>query len=265
MKKKFYYHAFLTKDYGNWSSIVIDQFKLMENHDLIDAINEVSVSCIHSSEESKRAFDSVVRFWFKNANITYHNSPVEDDESPEFIQTLQSDNSLTENLTMRKIYEDSQNDDFLALYAHTKGITSVSRHLKQFDIDRHITYYYWRDYLNWGVIENWKKCTEALEKGYDMASVNFMIYPYPHYSGTFWWSKSSYIRTLPDPTHTDWYEKVKRYSMDPTFQYAPLRFRDEMWITSRKNFKAAVMHHIYEKDNPAYRFLPRKKYASQVS
>jgi hypothetical protein len=43
-----------------------------------------------------------------------------------------------------------------------------------------------------------EKCIQSLEQGYDAVGVNFIgsnKFPY-HYSGHFWWSKSSHIRNL---------------------------------------------------------------------
>ncbi len=264
MKIKFYYHVFLTEDFGSWSSIVLEQFKMMEDSFLTDHIDDVYIGCVYTLETSRQSFDLLAKKYFPNATIEYHKNTIVSDEDTKFFDELNGDKATTENVTLQRIHKDSQNEDFLALYLHSKGVTATNKTLRTLDIDNFLKYHYWRQYLNWGVIENWKKCVEYLDKGYDIASLNFMFIPYPHVSGNVWWSKSSYIRILPKPDDITWYDKMKSNSGHWGFRKATLRMRDEYWITCEANYKIALIHLNKREDNPSIKYLPRREYAKSV-
>jgi hypothetical protein len=238
----------------------MEQFKLIEDYGLIDHLDEIIISCIYNSEDSKNAFEILAKLYFKNVEISFYKNTIGSDSDITFIDRVNSDKSITENITLKKIYEDSKTENFLVLYMHSKGITYTVRFLQQMKIEEYRKCYYWRQYLNWGVIENWKNCVKLIEEGCDVASVNFMRRPYPHVSGNFWWSKSQYIRNLPDPTDESWYKAMQANSNDWGFKNAAIRFRDEMWITCTNKFKVGLIHNIEEENNPVRKFLPRKQY-----
>jgi hypothetical protein len=54
----------------------------------------------------------------------------------------------------------------------------------------------WRKLMMHFTITHWKKCVEELETN-DVVGVNWRVRPYNHFSGNFWWAKSSYIKQLP--------------------------------------------------------------------
>jgi len=90
--------------------------------------------------------------------------------------------------TLEKIKEfsDSCDYDYKVLYIHTKGVTTP-------DNDCIID---WRDYM---VHFNIDKCELAIKEldDYDTYGVDLVNEPVTHYSGNFWWAKSSYIKKLP--------------------------------------------------------------------
>ena len=264
MKKKFYYHVFLSDDFGTWSSIVTEQFKLMEDHYLTDVLDEVHINCIYISDIARDAFTALANIYFKNPSITYYKNTIGSDNSSDYESKLNTNISLTENITLKQIYDDSQKEDFNILYVHSKGVTSVGRCLKQLRVEDHLKYFYWRQYLNWAVIENWKSCVDAIDDGYDLSSSNFMLNPYPHISGNMWWGKSSYIRTLPDPTDVTWYKQMQEASGDWGFRTAALRFRDEMWVTCSNTFKINLIETVEVENNPAYKIVPRRNYVKSI-
>jgi hypothetical protein len=55
----------------------------------------------------------------------------------------------------------------------------------------------WRKFMEFFNLIKKDDCLKILDK-YDTCGVNLTDQPYKHYSGNFWWSKSSYICTLPD-------------------------------------------------------------------
>lgn len=263
MKNKLYYHIFLSDDYGTWSSIFMEQVKLMEDHNLIEVLDEINIGCVYTTDHARETFEILANSVFKNPNIIYYHNTMGPSEDIYFDSKLNSyeHSAVTENVTMKRIFDDSQKEDFNILYLHSKGVTSVSRHLKTHNIFAYLLYFNWRQYLQWAVIENWKKCVGALDKGYDIASANFMTDPVSHVSGGIWWSKASYIRNLDDPTEINWYFIMREVSHNQDFKYnGSLRHRDEMWICCRNNFKFYHVHLLSEKDSPAYNILPRKSY-----
>ena len=218
MKKTLYYHIFLN-DYGTWSHIFMEQFKLLEDVGLLYEFDKVKMTAISKDKAQVDSFINLIST-FRNTELTvYMNNPE------------------AENVMSRKMWEDSQDDeDFQMLYLHSKGITSVDNHLKNGNAQTFKNYYYWRHFLNWGVIEKWKDCVAALDT-HDLAGVNYFDEPSPHFSGNFWWGNSSYIRMLPDPSTKDWWKYIQNTTTDSWLKNAPDRFRDEMWVCSDKNRK----------------------------
>ncbi len=129
--------------------------------------------------------------------------------------------------TLNKLYEHAINEDAYFLYIHTKGAANPC----QFSDD-------WRNYMEYFTIENWQKCVDMLEK-FDSVGVNFQYEPYKHYSGNYWWSKSSYLKTL---------EKPKKTSN---------RFEHEAWIASG-NINPCSLHN--SNINHYYQPYPKSKY-----
>lgn len=72
------------------------------------------------------------------------------------------------------------------LYIHTKGISTPDNKCIED----------WRNYMLYFVVEKFAICLDAL-KTHDSCGVDLRDDPVLHYSGNFWWSKSSYIKTLP--------------------------------------------------------------------
>jgi hypothetical protein len=112
---------------------------------------------------------------------------------------------LFEVYTINLLYEDAQKEDFNFLYLHTKGVTRDPLHKSVYD---------WVNYLCYFNIYKFKKCVDFL-KEYDTVGANLINEPVTHYSGNFWWSKSSYIRKL---------EKCVYYCFNSP----------EFWITEKK-------------------------------
>jgi len=135
--------------------------------------------------------------------------------------------SLYEVFTINKIHEDCKNEDMNVLYLHTKGITRNN--------DMNVNG--WIDYMIYFDIYNYKKCLELLLDN-DTVGVNLNEHPVFHYSGNFWWSKSSYIKKL----NTCIYESYNS---------------PEFWLTCNKNgkyvglWKSNVNHYnvCYQKEN----------------
>jgi hypothetical protein len=91
--------------------------------------------------------------------------------------------------TINQLREDCirESEDRIILYVHSKGITKpYSKPSRD-----------WRRYLVHFNIERWVDNVALLEHGFDTVGVNLLESPL-HYSGNFWWSKSAYIKNLPE-------------------------------------------------------------------
>lgn len=139
--------------------------------------------------------------------------------------------------TLDLIWNHSQKeDDLTVLYLHTKGVTKPNMQ----------TVKDWTDYLTYFNVERWKDMINSLEEN-DAVGVNFGgnqndINEHPstwgygkaplHFSGNFWWSKSSHIKTLKSP-----------YDFIPDSNYFKWRVACEMWVCSNLEGKYHGLWH----------------------
>ena len=256
-----YYHTYLTENPAVWLHVVMDQFKCMEDSKLFDNLDEFNITCIVGNQNNANNFKELVGLYYPKSNIDFVESPFRSDEDMLGNITTGGSKTINENYTTQKIYERSKTEDMKVLYFHSKGITSVYKHVlgKQGEMEEYRRYQYWRHFLNWGVLEKWKTCVDALDT-FDVAGCNYFDYPSPHFSGTFWWSKSDHIKTLPSPSSTEWWETLKSRVTDPWMRQAPLRFRDEHWVFYKPNIKIYQVKSVKEHSNPANVYVPRKLY-----
>ena len=88
----------------------MEQFKLLEDVGLLHDFDDVKVTAIANDKKHIENFISVLST-FRNIELSvYMNEPE------------------AENVMMRKMWKDSQTDNFEMLYLHSKGITSVENH-----------------------------------------------------------------------------------------------------------------------------------------
>lgn len=85
-------------------------------------------------------------------------------------------------------------EDWYVCYWHAKGITHQPDRL-------HMN---WRKCMERAVIQNWKQCVQNLDSGMDSAGAHWLtperfgaIVKAPFWGGNFWWSKASFLLTLP--------------------------------------------------------------------
>lgn len=261
MKLVAYYHVYLTDDYGTWSSIVMEQLKLMQDAGLLDELHELRINCITQNDGRESKFIDLLNSLglFNKTKLMLVLNPYANDD--EMLANINSDKTITENLTMRRMWHDSQTEDMHLLYIHTKGITSVINALRKGDTYRYSVYYYWRQFLNWGVIEKWKTCINNLHFN-DIAGVNYKTEPSRHFSGGFWWANSSYIRKLPDPSTLDWWNELKAKTENHWLKHASDRFRDEQWPCIDDKVRVYNVHTPKDID-PAGDILPRSVYKNE--
>lgn len=113
-----------------------------------------------------------------------------------------NDASLFENATMKQIITFSKlHDNYNILYLHTKGVSYNDDH-----------YFYpgiisWINYMLYSLVDNSDRCIKLLNI-YDTIGVNIKEHDENplHYSGNFWWGKSSYLKKLSPTVFKDKYD-----------------------------------------------------------
>lgn len=228
-QRRLYYHTCLKEDI-TWSSILLEQFTLMEEKGVLRDMDTVTVTAICDDEGRGIQLLRLLRSYdLKNLTVYFYPST----------------KGEAENLMMRHIWNDACVDDFQMLYLHAKGVTAYTNHLARGDAQTLKNYHLWRAFLNWGVIENYdSEWFDDKLVEYDMIGVNYFNEPAPHFSGNFWWANSRYIKTLPDPATKDWWYDLQSRTQDSWLRSAPDRFRDEMWTCSNPSVRIFSMRNL---------------------
>ena len=150
---------------NNWRSIVVDMFNDIIKSGLYERVKEIRCCVLGNGTTDDISF-------FKYPKVTiFFKSP---------------DISLCEEPTINKIYTDAQSENFRVLYIHSKGVLHNGQNINVTD---------WVNFLKYFMIYKYIRCLQLLP-GCDAIGVNLRNQPVLHYSGNFWWSKSSHIRKL---------------------------------------------------------------------
>lgn len=265
MKKACYYHIYLSDDIGMWSSIFLEQIKCMEDSGLLSELDYMKINCVGQNDGRAEVFASLLKTSAlneKRIDLQFFQNTWKNDH--EMINNLDNKPAVTENITIRQLWADSQNDDMKILYFHAKAVTSTFRVLlNQRNPQLYRQNYNGRQFLNWGFLTNWKTCVDALDT-HDAAGVNYQK-QYPCFGGNYWWTKSPYVRTLADPSTNDWWYKRKQESDLPWLKYeASERFKDEQWILSNKDARVYDMLPLkFPEEDPFLTYFPASKYVNR--
>lgn len=112
------------------------------------------------------------------------------------IRSVVPKETIAENHTLRVLYKDATENKYQKVfYFHTKGMSqSLTKNPAETNT-RH-----WRLLMELMLITNWKTCVDRL-RGNDTFGIllRTKFEEYVHYSGNFWWAKSSYIKKLYNP------------------------------------------------------------------
>jgi hypothetical protein len=110
------------------------------------------------------------------------------------------------------------------LYFHSKGVSHPE--------NPNTT---WRLNMEAHVLGNWRRCILELDRGYDACGSYWLtpeehpslIQHHPFFGGTFWWSKSDYLATLPSLPPPEF---VHRYEAESWIGSGPRRPRVKNFI-----------------------------------
>ena len=191
-----FYHVYLV---NHWQEIVMEQIVKIMRSGLYDQSTVIHIGCLGRDEEVAKLREMLKDH--KKFVINFHSAV------PDHFEFC----------TLRLLQDRSRSaEPFYAFYIHTKGVTWPKEKTKAY-----IGGTYWRQYMNYYIISRWKECMNRLDAGHDTCGVKLLTKKdmpafRVHYSGNFFWCKSTYIRTLPLIEHL----RLKD------------RFQAEFWIGS---------------------------------
>ena len=137
-----------------------------------------------------------------------------------------AEQNIFEGQTLRFLYDRCQQSDIDVLYFHNKGITSQTTFVSE-----------WRKILNYYCVEQWPSCVKQLRSA-DAVGVRDRQCADHMMSGNFWWSKSEYIRTLPEPIDSTQYQnRPDFYPGGVDYRYS---FEDWLWSNTPR------VHHVVD-------------------
>ena len=133
---------------------------------------------------------------YKNDNNKLNDLFKEIDIDNKF-QIITSELNLFEKFAINNYKKYINSHDYYLYYFHTKGVT------KNINIENETIYHIIRKNLNFYTLTNYNINLELLEK-YDAIGCSLSKYPKLHFSGNFWWTKSSHIENLPDSVNDNY-------------------------------------------------------------
>ena len=164
------------------------------------------------------------------------------------IYYIDPNNYLYELRTINEIHNYSlNNEDDYILYIHTKGVRNAGNP----EVVKS-----WRNMMEYFLIEKGLICIDGLnyfdvignniinQKCNDFNDVSVNKNHCYHFSGNFWWSKSSYIKKL---------HKLDLINLDEKHSY---RYKAENWILSyENNLNIGILNQDYTNLHPYHRFV----------
>lgn len=173
---RIYYHALLWGD--QWKTLVQHHMLKLHTSNLLDAMESMTIGVAAFNDDDFRWMRDL---WsdFRKVSIIRHDQSVINREE-------------RATLLLMKEWCDSHNTDSPILYFHTKGLTRSG-----YNIDL------WRMFMEHHNIDKWRLAASLLSKEWVTYGVNLrndtrQLFgdDYYHYSGNFWWARSSYIKKL---------------------------------------------------------------------
>ena len=203
------YHSYCVNDFA---SILMNKLKKLRMSGLTDACDNFYILTSKAQERHKEFFEELQEFNPKIKIIHLTNTPI--------------GNECDTFNWMRENFEDFE--ERAIYYCHSKGVS-----YKDYALRARVEN--WVRYLDLYNLHHWKTHLRNLET-YDTSGC-FMIQDPPHYSGNFWWTKTSHLKRLPllDSNNT------------------PFLNRGEFWLgsppgTKMFNLPGCVEINFYEND-----------------
>ena len=207
-----FYHALL---WGEWKLLVQNQMLRLHTSGILDKMSMMTIGVAALNDEDYRWFSDLWRdFTSVNIQRTPHELMPKEERS---------------TLMLLKEWCDNSKEDTPILYFHTKGLSRPGYNVEL-----------WRLYMEYYNIDRWRYAVSTLSNGWDAYGVNLRDDTeelfggrYLHYSGNFWWARSSYIKGL-----------------DRTFLTGSNRWEGEFWIGTKGSREK--MFNAFESDVDHY-------------
>jgi hypothetical protein len=201
---------------NNWVDVVNKLFDKIKSSGLYDKVDGIYCGVLGDKNNLSHPLfsDPKVNMLYHSENMTFFERP-----------------------TLYYLHELSKKSDFNVLYIHSKGIQHNGTNPCVED---------WVDYLTYFNITRFQDCLKRLESS-NVVGVNLQKEEYAeiyHFSGNFWWSKSSYIRKL-NP------------NIDPSYT------GPEYWITTGKDGMFSSLFNSYV-NHYTDRFLPEQYVGHEI-
>lgn len=226
-----------------WKSIQCSQsaIKPTKNYCFIHSCNLNNVGIYRltyliAKLNKSKCIDIFEKIYINNIGL-----PIENIYGDKFVVTNYSDNChLYEAPTINKIKHFSlENVDENAniLYIHTKGVRYSRDDQKEND---------WIDLMLYFLVEKYQTCLERLAQNFESVGCNYYCVPSknipPHFSGNFWWARSSYLKKIADVDESLQDRNTSEYWL---FRNNPVYYN--LYSSNIDHYMQAYPRHLYEK------------------
>lgn len=165
-----FYHSYCVNDFA---SILMNKLKKLRMSGLLDACDNFYIITSKAQERHLEFFEELQDINRKIKLIHLSHTPI--------------GNECDTFNWMREKFEEFEQERAI-FYFHSKGVSYTNPVLKN-NVGN------WVKYMDLYYIHHWKSHMRALEN-YDTSGA-FMISDPAHYSGNFWWTKTSHLKKLP--------------------------------------------------------------------
>jgi hypothetical protein len=170
-----YIHNYLI---NHWSDIVQEQIKKLVDSGLYEASEAIYCGVIGTNDNFQK-FMQLIKKYPKIQVAEYSTTP----ELYEF-----------QTLDVLKTHADQSTEDYYLYYIHGKGVSYGIDHENK---KAYSGGTYWRRHMEKWTIEKWKENVAMLDMGYETCGTQMRVRDWPrHYSGSFLWARSEYIKIL---------------------------------------------------------------------
>ena len=189
MKKRIIYGVYFVCCRGNYKKIIEEQLTSVQKSGLLDKTTQLLVFICEFDIEVMRLFRP-----FKTK-----------------IRFIVTKENLYEKFALRNFwYYVNKKEPFYLYYFHTKGVSHSPRETQFHETRRNLDYF---------ILEKHAICTYWLDRGYDAVGVALSLFPSLHFSGNFWWAKSSHLEKLPREIRPTYYAPEMYVCSHPNGRY----------------------------------------------
>ncbi|MEO2173994.1 MAG: hypothetical protein ABGY96_07835 [bacterium] len=178
---------------GNWKNVVNELLKTIQSSGLFEDMKELRIGVLGDGDVSFFETLPKTKLLFQNADVSLY-------ERPTLLALRRDAMAMDPNTPI--------------LYIHSKGVSG--RRGKAQAVED------WRHLLSFWTIERYEDMKNTLQTC-DAVGINLKEKPRLHFSGNFWWSKASYLRTLPEtigPSYCDpeyWIGRSRHHNFKSLF------------------------------------------------